>query len=473
MLTIVDNFSKRTIDILKILSEKNDWITIKDISEQLNVSEKTIHDNLKYIREDLSDKVVIESSNIRGIRTIDFPVNIFLEVQSHILFSSISIKFILKVLEKPHHDLNYYSEELHVSRSTLYRTIPVINEFFTQYGVEIHRERSLYSIIGKDEYTCRRFFTTFIYEVNEYKTNPFIPDIWKDFYRERIFNLYTLNKEIISDIQLGYYSIFYHFSSIREQTGFPLDTPPDFKGKILPLDTTDYFDLYNSNNQQLPTDTMLLIEQSICIHRHTMFAKTDKFYIRETHQFINNIYNTFQIPDDEKKKILVDFLVDLCINIDYFGIPYHFFNDRFTSFSYQIKNDHALVHKTLSHLIDLFAKKTKLDFSIYYNHLIYLFVVTIPGVLQANIHKPLLFVSNYSEEHSDFMSNMIQRQLGISPSLFSNSKSIHLNQLSNTNISDYQVVISNLDLGSVDYPSILVNDFPTKKDILHIKKFLS
>ena len=71
------------------------------------------------------------------------------------------------------------------------------------------------------------------------------------------------------------------------------------------------------------------------------------------------------------------------------------------------------------------------------------------------------------------MSNMIQRQLGISPSLFSNSKSIHLNQLSNTNISDYQVVISNLDLGSVDYPSILVNDFPTKKDILHIKKFLS
>jgi len=124
-------------------------------------------------------------------------------------------------------------------------------------------------------------------------------------------------------------------------------------------------------------------------------------------------------------------------------------------------------------LIDLFAKKTKLDFSIYYNHLIYLFVVTIPGVLQANVSKPLLFVSNYSEEHSDFMSNMIQRQLGISPSLFSNSKSIHLNQLSTYNISDYQVVISNLDLGSVDFPTILVNDFPTKEDILHIKKFLS
>lgn len=472
LLSVIDTFSKRTIQILKILSEANEWITIKELAKKLNASEKTIQDDLDMIRKNFNHRLTIEFLPQKGVRIEDFPVNLFLEIQSSILIESTSIKFIIELLKHPKEDLNYYSNCIHVSRSTLYRQLPIINHFLSSYGIYIESHHSLYSLTAQDEYTFRRFFTTFLFEVYQYKTLPFIDDLWITFYKNRLPFIYNQNNESLSDLQLSYYSIYYHFSILREKNGYSLSTISSSLGQK--IDFTQEQLTFLDNYNQLPLEKLLIIESSIYIHRHSLFSKTDKLFISETTYFIDIIYSTFSLKNDSiTQKLLSDFLIDLCINVKYFQVPYHFFYDRFSPFAQQIKQDHTVIFDTLTQLIKNYSSKVNLDFSLYESPLIYLFIVTLPSVLEANFDKPILIISNYSREHSLFMASTIQKQLSLNPIHFNKNVCIHVADLEKYNLDTFDLVISNTDIISKDTPCILINDFPNTRDIIDIQHFLS
>lgn len=472
MLAILDVSSQRLIKILDILLHSDDWITIREIAKKLAVTEKTIHDDLNYIQDNLNSKIEIETTFPYGIRSSKMTPNIFLDAQSEILFNSITIQFILLLLKIPGRDLNFYSDELHISRSTLYRYLPIIISNFEKYGITIQNSSGKYEIIGKNEYLYRRFFTTFLYEIRGYSTKDILPEELKDFLTQRLKKMYAQNGEEISDLQSAYYSIFYYISIIREEQQHKINYSPNFSGKDTNflLEEQNYFQL---NYPKLMLSTLTTIESNIYIHRHSMFDSTDSIFIKEVSLFLNQLFKTFQIKEYSfEKEMLTDFLVDLCINIKYLKIPYHFFNDRFSLFSNQIKKNNLMVYNVLIKSIKELGEKINLDFNLYESHLVYLLVVSLPNILQTKFNQPILIVSNYSVEHSQFLLRMLQSQLNMDPIYFDNAICIQENTLSTYNLDQFQLILTNVELKIDQSNCILISDFPKSKSIKEIKKIL-
>ncbi len=472
MFSILDTSSKRLINTLKLLLKSEDWLTVREISDLLNVSEKTIHDELTYIQDTFNDKVGLESLSPYGIRASKLSVNVFLDIQSQILLNSIPIQFILALVQYPDQTLNDYAEKLHTSRSTLYRYIPVISDYFKKYKLEIKKNGSLYSFVSEDEHLFRRFFSTFLFEIHGYNVTSIISEHWQTFFKNRLKHMYTENNEDISDLQISYYSVYYHISIQREQQGKHLPYTKTFVGKDV---------LFTEKEQQflciyhpiLPIDFFLTIESSIYIHRHTLFSLTDSAFISEVTLFLDKLYKVFQIKGMgiEKDK-LIDFVVDLCINIKYFKIPYHFFYDRFDSFSKQVELNNTAAYNLIITLIKELGDNTKIDFSLYFDHLIYLFVVSLPQIIQAQFNQHILIVSSYSVDHSYFLLKMIQGQLNIEEAYFEDIICIHNSNLNNYDLNSFELIISNIDIPNLSVEHILIHDFPSKKNITVIKNLL-
>ncbi|MDT2830510.1 helix-turn-helix domain-containing protein [Vagococcus carniphilus] len=472
MLSILDSTSKRLIDTLELLLKSDNWLTVRQIADLLKVSEKTIHDDLNYIQDNLDDQVGLEFLSPYGIRASKLSVNVFLTIQSQILLKSIPIQFILVLAKNPNQTLNDYAEILHISRSTLYRYLPKISDYFNQYNLEVKKNGSLYSIASKDEYLYRRFFSTFLFEIHGYNVKPIISEQWQSFFKERLTRMYSFNQEEISDLQISYYSIFYQLSIEREKQNNRLAYVQSFIGQDAPFTEEEEHFLF-LNEPDISLNCFTKIESAIYIHRHTQFALTDPEFIDEVSCFLDKLFYTFQIKEMEaEKKRLLDFVVDLCINVKYFKIPYHFFYDRFHSFSKQVELNNTAAFNLMTHLIKELSLKIKLDFSIYIDHLVYLFVVTLPQVIQAQLNQPILIVSSYSVDHGYFLLKMIEGQLNIESSYFENIICIHESDLKHYDLANFQLIISNLALRLESTKYILIQDFPSKKNITSIKNIL-
>lgn len=472
MLSILDSTSRRLVDTLELLLKSDNWLTIRQISDLLQVSEKTIHDDLRYIQDNLDDKVGLEFLSPYGIRASKLSVNAFLDIQSNVLLNSIPIQFILALAKQPNRTLNDYAETLHISRSTLYRYLPRISDYFKQYNLEIKKSGSLYSIASKDEYLYRRFFSTFLFEIHGYNVKPIISEQWQSFFKERLTRIYSFNQEEISDLQISYYSIFYQLSIEREKQNHRLAYMQTFVGKDTPFTKEEEHFLF-LHEPDISLSHFTKMESAIYIHRHTHFSLTDPEFIDEVSCFLDKLFYTFQIKEMEvEKKRLLDFVVDLCINVKYFKIPYHFFYDRFEFFSKQVELNNTTAFNLMTHLIKELSQKIKLDFSIYTDHLIYLFVVTLPQIIQAQLNQPILIVSSYSVDHGYFLLKMIEGQLNIDSSYFENIICIHESDLKHYDLDNFQLIISNLTLPLETTNYILIQDFPSKKNITSIKNFL-
>lgn len=472
MLSILDSTSKRLVDTLELLLKSDNWLTVRQIADLLKVSEKTIHDDLNYIQDNLDNQVGLEFLSPYGIRASKLSVNVFLTIQSQILLKSIPIQFILALAKNPNQTLNDYAEILHISRSTLYRYLPRISDYFKQYNLEVQKNGSLYSIVSKDEYVYRRFFSTFLFEIHGYNVKPIISEQWQQFFKERLTRMYHANNEEISDLQISYYSIFYYLSILREKQNNRLSYMHTFTGEDTPF-TKEEEDFLFIHEPTVSLNCFTKIESSIYIHRHTLFSLTDVNFIDEVSIFLDKLYQTFQIKEMAvEKERLLDFLVDLCINIKYFKIPYHFFYDRFDSFSKQVKVNNTTAFKLMTHLIKDLNIRTGLDFSIYTDHLIYLFVVTLPQIIQAQLNQPILIVSSYSTDHGYFLLKMIEGQLNIDSSYFESVICIHESDLKHYDLNSFQLIISNLVLPNKSPHYILIQDFPSKKNITTIKDIL-
>lgn len=110
MIHTLDVSSQRLINILKILLQEKEWVTPKNISDSLGVSEKTVNDDLKFIKDSWGDIVDIQTSYSLGIKATNISVSTFIKIQSQILLDSIPIKFLRVLMFYPYETLNDYAD---------------------------------------------------------------------------------------------------------------------------------------------------------------------------------------------------------------------------------------------------------------------------------------------------------------------------------------------------------------------------
>ncbi len=468
MFDILDVSSQRMIKILEILLYSEKWITIRDISKKIEVSEKTVYADLNYLTKNLNTVIEIETAVPYGIMSPKLTANIFLECQSEILLKNISIKFILLLLEVPDKDISFYSDRLCVSRSTLYRYIVVINSNFEKYDLFIEKINGKCSITGKTDIALYHFFSTFLLEIHGYNIKKFIPETLNSVLKKRLEQVFRHNGEVMSELQISYYLVFYYYAISQLGQKNAITYSSDFKGKDVAITNKDkaYF-------SQLTEFEMFAIESNICIHRYSMFHLTHTSMIDKVNQFQDKIYNLFQLSIKylERDKLSAC-LFDLCNNIEHFQVSYYFFSDRFGYFAYQVKKNNQIAYQIMTDSIEELGKSLELDLSVYENYIIYLLVVSMPNIMQTHLKKPILIVSNHSIDHSYFLLMELQRQLNLDPIYFTNVTCIQKKSLSEYCLDNFQLIITNVNLDINHAYCIQVSDFPKAKSINKIRRIL-
>lgn len=471
MLKILDVSSQRLIKMLNLLLNAEGWLTIKNIATELQTSEKTIVEDIKRIKLYWESKIGLETSCYEEIRPTKLSVNNLIDIQSSILSDAVPIKLIESVFYCPNKDLNFHAEKLHVARSTLYRYIAKINEFLAQFGIVINSQHSLYNINGPDELVVRSFCSIFFLELSGYSFKMFMTEKEAAFFASRIERQFEHNGQRAPGLQVTFYSVFYFVSLIREEQHFILDSTDNFVGRYLKLQPEDHFFL-EKQGKRFSEETVKKIETSfLCFH--TPFNKvTDEVIDRFLPLYMTRFFEMFNLSIKRAEyELLLSYLNNIYIHEKLTGVPFHLTNSRFSYFAHQAKVNNLGVYQRIEALLDELSERTSINFSRQIDIIAYVLIMTLPEIIQVKFDQKILIISDHSKKHAEFLFNVIQTQLNIAPSYFSQVVCISSTRIEEFDLAEFQIIMTNSFLVNQEYKSFLINDYPSDQNIKELKQF--
>lgn len=473
MIHTLDVSSQRLINILKILLQEKEWVTPKNISDSLGVSEKTVNDDLKFIKDSWGDIVDIQTSYSLGIKATNISVSTFIKIQSQILLDSIPIKFLRVLMFYPYETLNDYADRLHVSRSTLYRYIPKINAALSKYNISIERNMSSYFLYSEDELHIRRFTTIFFVDICGYNNLGFMTDEQTAWLRGRVTRLFKHAKLTITELHLYYGMVFYFVSILRAKEGFLLENA------IIPIhyaapdknELTEFKQLFNvSEVAAIPN-----IEGAILGQRaKTSAIKSDYNIAFKIEELLECWLQKMRIFNyDHELKVISSFIEDIYFNDKVYHIPLHFFYSRFDFFAEETKLINPSLYHNVLKMTQQLSKLTYVDFVPHISFITYQLMINFPELINTRLNKQVLIISNHSEKHARFMAKTVAAHLHLAPSAKSDFTCISKNQLSETNIEAFNILVTNSATVAKEHMCLLINDFPTESNAQNIKDLLN
>lgn len=472
MIDILENTSQRILKTLTILLNNSKTISTKELALQLSVSEKTVQEDLKIIKESWGEEINLQISRNNQIRTSELTTSIFLTIQSNILLNSVPIKLLKSLFYHPTQELSYYAEKLHVSRSTLYRYLPKLNDYLKQYSIMIENKAHCYQLVSTNELGIRRFFCTLFLEISGYDIYYFISKEEIEFFNGRILSIYQINNQYISGLQAHFYTVFYFVSVLREQQGFHLDNSQHFNGIIPPL-TDKQNSYFKKNMVPLTLLDLYKIEKSFLILRYSFNNHTNDSLERIIPNFLNNIYSEFNLKKNpEEFNLVLCYFKDLYLSEKYVCIPFHLVNNRFTYFSREIQNDNFKSYSRIKRMVNQLSLQTKVDFNKDLDYIVYILITMLPGILQSTINERIIIVSSYSTQHAHFLYNFFQKQLYFVQNSLNMIQCLSKETFDSLSIINCDLIITNTNLSDYNIDIIKVNDYPSDSDIDSVKERL-
>lgn len=168
MRKLLKSSDRRRLELIELLLEKDNWITISEVATQVNSSTRNLKEDISFLRSNYPD-IGLETSQA-GIRIMmDQSIGIQ-EFYRYILKDTL----VFQVLEEIFFDETYTVTELaallHTSNSTLYRAIDSLNVYFSPFGCQV--ETNPCRIIG-DERFIRNYYRTYFKESTTVLEWPF------------------------------------------------------------------------------------------------------------------------------------------------------------------------------------------------------------------------------------------------------------------------------------------------------------
>ncbi|MGL4642731.1 MAG: helix-turn-helix domain-containing protein [Vagococcus fluvialis] len=472
MLRVLDNFSDRLHRIFQLLFLSDGKIKFKKMQNLLNVSEKTLEYDLIFINENWGQIITIEYSNFDEICSPKMAMNTYLELQSIILLNSVSIKIIKAIFFNPYEKTNFYVDKLHISSSTFYKYLHILNEEMEKYDIWIDNDQSEYYISGKSELAIRRFFTILFLEISGYSSKTFIDLEHNEFFKNRIKNNYEINNQRISQLQTSFYADLYYVSIQRELQGFQIIETNKFSGIHLPF-TDEETHFFSITYDKLSLNDFYRVETSILFLRNELNSYTDK-HLESTFQiFLNEIYDTFQIEKSQREfDTLITYLKDLYINNLFVKTPYFLISNKYDYFTNEAKKNNSWAIAEISFLVSHLSLRTNTDFNIHLNHIIFILVTQLPDIMKNRMTHQILVVSDNSKTHAEFLCETIKYELNMESFSFEQVDCIYKDTLDLLDLNIYSMIITNSIDVHQQYESILINSFPSQEDISTIRNCL-
>ena len=445
------------ISILKVLVQNDRQYSMNELSERLDISTKTLAKDLKelnYYLSDIEGLYVRYQCNNEKIET-NVSIEDFVVIQSTILLDALIVKFIFELLETPNKDINYYSDKLYTSKSSVYRMINEFNDYFSAYQIRIGSEGTLYSIHCKDEYNYRRFVTGLFLEVYGNDVLRIMDREMCQLFKARLLHMYHANKVDISDDYIAYYSLFYFISLTREREGHHVEYSPHFIGQDVEVTDTEIGQL-NTMNLLVETQRLHAIESTIYICNYALSSAIQREDIRVITELLDTIYTQYHL--DERDHYVFNMFMDVYLALKYYSKTYAIYYDRIFFFVGNIKKEHRHNYVQLKELLASFEDKTGISFAKYEDYLIYILAITHPSILNHIFYDPILVVSEISIEHAAFLSDYIKEKLQLSSVYIDNLTWIDAKDIDTKEPSEFAFILSDVPLAIEN--NIVVDMFP-------------
>ena len=484
---------KRYFEIINLVINSNDEITVKDISNLYNITERSIRydiDELNVFFQEKNNKDIIEINNNR-LKILyseneieDIVENIkekeyFLSENERVNILSYEI-----FLSKNEFILQYFTEKYNLSKTTVRYSLKELNKIISEYGLVIDMNNNKgYKIIGS-EINIRKYMINILREYikntkeKKIEYNPLKKIIQKFYKKSRIEeSKNTINKildytgKTISDEAFETLQLFLFISVIRNKNGHEIEE--DVENEIFLSKTKEF-----SKIREILEKVENIKEKDI--HYFVDFFLGSYSYNLEYSYFLNWILIESLI--DQFIKLLSD---KLKVNLTEDKILRKELLNHIKPAIYRMKNKFKLTESILSEVkkqyMELFIKTKSslkiisdfIDLSFDEDEAAFITVMIQRAIMRNNPSTLLkkdpniLIVCGLGYSSSRFLYENINNRFQVNI-----IDIIPFNQLENYNyLKKADIIISTLDFKLDGMDVITVNAVMNEKDILKLKNY--
>lgn len=467
MLSMLDTASQRVVKILDLFLIKNDWLKLKDISEELDIPMRTLNSDIKYIKEEFYPLVKIETSPYSGIRVTQLTEDNLNKLKQQLIQNSDSLRLLYELIFIPNKNAKYYYEKLKIKKSSFYKHINELNLFINKFNLRIEIKKFLYCIASDSEITARQFITIFIAEYSGHSLSNVVTQEMKKNLTLRLERLLKINNEELYQVELPYFITFYFVSCIRENQQFIAEKPSEFVGELL-VDFSHFEDSFIMETLSINDLQMANIESIILLNRYKYNSHCSDKVLNHISEFIDSfIQESIYTKDINKKEMVMNYFFTIYYHRKYVNIPFHLSTNSLRYLSKSIVKDNPKKYNIIYTHLERLSDSLETNLTEDIDYFISILLITYPDLFEINYSEKILILSSISLNHAEFLRDFISSQLMIDKYLLtcSNLEDVERKYL----LSNFDYIVTNTFY--LDFPVakiIVINDYPNSKDLANI-----
>lgn len=443
---------RRIVNILYSLTIDHEYMTLKQIQEMNECSDRTVQSDIDTIKDFWGGRIAIRH----------FEQAVFLENRSlgklhqyiyEILQQSLTCNLLISIFFNPEENMDFHAMQTHISTSHAQRTLSDINSFLNRHNIMISKTGGKHFLEGNSEMNLRFFMTEFLIQyqpiMNSFKNREVMLTLIKVLEEAFIFHKIKLNELLLNQLSLAFY-----LSIIREKQGFKM------------IDSEDQFSNFDFN---LPEDfkfTKYEVKAGLNQFNDLIFLHYNNHELRErvsrnvkTFTEIESFGGIIQNPNDLSDSI---FLYMLMVYVN--NTKLERLLDRSVLFgqeSQKMKTDlFEIVHEQIA-TYDPNFKNFVLE---HLDVLIFWVSLTLPKN-KLKIPKKILVISDLGKDHATGLKDFIKTYFSYHH-FTCGSTLLGLDEDVIKNIDSFDLIISTTILVfDTKVPIVEINDFVSPQDL--------
>lgn len=467
MFELMSHNAQRLKNILTFFVLRTEWITHKELANELDTSVRTLSNDIKYLKERWGDHLNFESHPQFGIREHSLSVNHVESIINDMTKESLALSLIEILFFEPNMDLDYYVDALFTSRSSLLRSLNKIQEYLESKSIFVLHNNGKYSLYSEAELDLRKFFSRFFIELyqSDFARFPIAQGL-------KAFVDMVASKTKFADNDVSYNLIHFYIqiSLYRENQGFQLEVRDrDIKKEQI------YQSLrYTFKNLQV--GSLSIIEDSVLSFKVSEDYKYNDSYIDKSIQsFIDSISKTFvyDIRKEDEDSIKL-YLRNIYYQYRYYpALPLAVFS-RIKYFCKMIEHESPVATEIMNSLILNLTYDLDLEYKSVKNDILYWVLVQIPAIIRRNNQEyTILLVTDLGSEHNHFIKSLIDNLSKLNSNLNLDIDIYPSRFYEGSDDASYNLIITtNQSIINSTLPLVLIHDFPTHNDLYMIQESL-
>ncbi|WP_081092495.1 helix-turn-helix domain-containing protein [Peribacillus simplex] len=207
----MNRFNDRYSELMYHLFYEDTWCSLNELSKKTGYSKSTLWRDLLHTGSTLPPEWKIEKNEVQGVRLIKPKNGTIEELWFHLKSENTYFQTLELILLNNGVTINYITQHVHISRSTVYRQLEKIEEVVKSAGVQL--TYSPYKIVG-DEKKIRRFIMQYV-EYMSGNLNEFITSFDLKEFQEQVLKLLKEHRTSLHMGAIQRLAIILHISNIR------------------------------------------------------------------------------------------------------------------------------------------------------------------------------------------------------------------------------------------------------------------